>query len=571
MKKQILLYILAFYSGRAVAQSGSTNADFESSSAGQVTSSTQVQGWTITNGTHYGNSASNTCSLTSCCPGTPSLSSVITHSPGGAYIDPQIGVVYPISSVFGSGSPNFNAMGSNPSIGTMKGTTFFRLNDAGSGHYGIERISRSIQVTSTNYEIDIALMSVMYPGHVCCDAPMANIFINGNSCPQFNNYACQSGTPTGFYQVGSGLPPPSPSNFNPVFSKWKIFPIDLTQYVGQTVRVDIVASHCNQGGHFGYAYVDAYMDGPYILVNGQPVILPATGGTVYTCAPSVSISAPYFQRDDHVWTAPSGYTTTQLVVAGNIGDTFTLSMPNTGICTATTKTIYVASSQPALNIASSNPVPCPGEPVTLSASGLATYTWNTGDTTSAITISPKTTTVIYVNGTHQSGCPSQASITIYVGAAPPLFVSSSAPALCLGDSATLLAFGANSFTWSTGANAPSIIVSPVNTTPYFVTGSNGGCTTTSSLTQVVQNCTGIKDQFSPGEVKIYPNPAGDYLNVESDRPGALRLFNQLGSLVYKERIGPGINKIKLDQLRQGVYLAEITLAGETRIVKVVKE
>ena len=55
-----------------------------------------------------------------------------------------------------------------------------------------------------------------------------------------------------------------------------------------------------------------------------------------------------------------------------------------------------------------------------------------------------------------------------------------------GESTTLTASGANSYHWSTNANNESILVSPITTTTYTVTGTNlYGCTATASVTVTV--------------------------------------------------------------------------------------
>lgn len=56
---------------------------------------------------------------------------------------------------------------------------------------------------------------------------------------------------------------------------------------------------------------------------------------------------------------------------------------------------------------------------------------------------------------------------------------------CEGTSVTISVSGANNYTWSIGMSAAQIIVTPTTTTVYTVTGSNGSCTATLSLTHSV--------------------------------------------------------------------------------------
>jgi len=58
--------------------------------------------------------------------------------------------------------------------------------------------------------------------------------------------------------------------------------------------------------------------------------------------------------------------------------------------------------------------------------------------------------------------------------------------LCVGSSITLTVSGASSYSWQTNNSTDSAItVSPISTTTYIVTGSNGGCSKTDSITVTV--------------------------------------------------------------------------------------
>ena len=52
------------------------------------------------------------------------------------------------------------------------------------------------------------------------------------------------------------------AGFNPVneirFKNWTDAAIDLSDYIGQTVTLQFSTGDCGMGGHFGYAYIDAY-------------------------------------------------------------------------------------------------------------------------------------------------------------------------------------------------------------------------------------------------------------------------------------------------------------------------
>jgi hypothetical protein len=133
--------------------------------------------------------------------------------------------------------------------------------------------------------------------------------------------------------------------------------------------------------------------------------------------------------------------------------------------------ILVFQSCPAVNIAGPNSI-CNGAAITLTASGVNTYTWATNETTSSITYTPSTTTTYSVIGRYTSPtytCINTAVKTVTVNAAPVITVNSGS--ICAGQSFTLSASGANTFTYSGGQ-----VVNPTSTASYSVTGTSlNGC------------------------------------------------------------------------------------------------
>ncbi|PBQ32435.1 hypothetical protein CNR22_11855 [Sphingobacteriaceae bacterium] len=68
----------------------------------------------------------------------------------------------------------------------------------------------------------------------------------------------------------------------------------------------------------------------------------------------------------------------------------------------------------------------------------------------------------------------------------PLLTINSPTSICAGSSATLTVSGANSYTWNTGATTTSLLVSPLLTTSYSVTGSSvNGCSSSAGSTLAI--------------------------------------------------------------------------------------
>ena len=191
---------------------------------------------------------------------------------------------------------------------------------------------------------------------------------------------------------------------------------------------------------------------------------------------------------------------------------FSFSVQSNGACgmTSSTKTVSVLDFPTAdFSILSANPI-CVGTAVsftnmsvfpcsiggngsnvcncgaflcnpTSNQNGFASYVWDYGDTTALVLGYNPTHT--YTNSgsytiqlrasnlTVNAGCVSLKTLAVTVLSSPVLVATSGT--ICSGNSYISSAVGANTYTWSTGANTQSIVVSPTVNTSYTVTGSNG--------------------------------------------------------------------------------------------------
>lgn len=204
---------------------------------------------------------------------------------------------------------------------------------------------------------------------------------------------------------------------------------------------------------------------PDSICPGESTVLTAPlGATGYTWQP----------------TGPPSVNTRTLSVSP--GTTLTYTCYVGGVCgykQTLTKTVYV-KTVPTVEINSGNAISNCGTAATvLGGSGANTYTWNTGPTTTSITVSPTVTTTYSLTGKASNGCMSDAISTITVNPIPTFTISSSnTNTICSGQSTTLSVSGtATSYTWSPGGTiSNSITVSPSSTTVYNVTGKNAqGC------------------------------------------------------------------------------------------------
>jgi gliding motility-associated-like protein len=198
------------------------------------------------------------------------------------------------------------------------------------------------------------------------------------------------------------------------------------------------------------------------VCTGQTSTLTASGAITYT------------------WS--TGSNSTSIASTPAVATTYTVTGSNAAGCINTAVQTIGLFPVPAINISSSSASVCVGFSSTLTASGVNTYTWNTGSNNAGITVSPISTTVYTVNGTDLNGCAASNSITIGISVTPTLTAVASSTGMCNGSSSNLSVSGASSYVWNTGATTANVTVNPSTTTVYSVTGTNGaGCVSSATV------------------------------------------------------------------------------------------
>ncbi|MBA2613571.1 MAG: T9SS type A sorting domain-containing protein [Bacteroidetes bacterium] len=228
--------------------------------------------------------------------------------------------------------------------------------------------------------------------------------------------------------------------------------------------------------------------------------------------------------------------------------------------------IQSACAAPNVTLAASQTTICSGTPVTLTASGATTYTWNTTATTSSISVTPSVTTSYTVIGENTPGCPNTKTVSITVKPSPTLSVSAAPTlSLCPGMSTTLTAVSsAGNYTWAPGGQTTSAIsVTPAISTVYNVATTNSvGCVTNSNVTVFVVVCTGLaKNTVIDNNTFIYPNPNSGNVNVVIENSNGSYIFEVMdlsGRLVYRTTLNKSESAVNIKELANGMYTYKVT-------------
>ena len=219
------------------------------------------------------------------------------------------------------------------------------------------------------------------------------------------------------------------------------------------------------------------------VCSGSTVTLSSSGATTYTWLPGPLAGGT-------VVVTP--ITTTIYTVTGANGS-----------CTNTRTVSVTVNPNPTVTAVASPTSICSGASATLTGSGATSYTWMPGSlTTATVTVNPTITTTYTLTGSNGT-CSNTRTVTLTVSATPTITAISNPTAICSGVSATLTSSGATSYTWMPGSlPGATVTVSPASTTVYTVTGANGSCTTTNTISLTVNSSPTVTALASPTAICI---------------------------------------------------------------------
>jgi len=222
-----------------------------------------------------------------------------------------------------------------------------------------------------------------------------------------------------------------------------------------------------------------------VSVNALPIVTASISNTMICAGQSITVNGS--GASTYSWTngALDGVS-----FAPAISTTFALTGTNTAGCTSTNVTVVsvTVNALPSLTINATNSAICLGGSTKLSGSGAATYTWNTGISDNVV-FSPTSTASYTLSATDANNCENTAVATITVNNLPLLSVSGSPSISCEAESSTLTVSGAATYSWSSGENTASIVITPTATSIFTISATDvNSCTNTVVYTQSVMIC-----------------------------------------------------------------------------------
>ena len=250
---------------------------------------------------------------------------------------------------------------------------------------------------------------------------------------------------------------------------------------------------------------------------GSSTGLTASGASTYIWSPGTGLSSAGGASVTATPAATTSYTVTGTDIHGCV---------NRASVTVTINPLPIVSAGPGAAI-------CIGASTGLTASGATDYVWTpatglSGTTGSSLVATPTVTTTYSVTGTDINGCVSRSAVTIVVHTLP--IVSGTGGGICPGSATAIWASGTIAYTWApaSGLSATvgtTVIASPLSTTVYTITGTNGfGCVSNATVT-----------------VTVYPIPAVSAGSSVAICNGSSTALTATGALTYSWAPGFGLS------------------------------
>jgi hypothetical protein len=217
----------------------------------------------------------------------------------------------------------------------------------------------------------------------------------------------------------------------------------------------------------------------------------------------------------------------------------------------------VCNSSPAPSISGSNQI-CIGEPVILQSSAITGNIWNTGDTTSTITVSRPGSYYVRQRG---QNCISENSPIFNVNTPRSLNRPTLKVLRLNGGGITIfkvqiLNFDSTvTYQWSNGNTGSFVLVSSLEN--LSVRGNSNGCLSETSfpLTPLSSEIS-----FSDNLLELYPNPAKNLINVKFPSAVRYRILNTLGQTISEGLLNQENTQIDIQGFKSGYYIFQ-TIEG----------
>lgn len=342
---------------------------------------------------------------------------------------------------------------------------------------------------------------------------------------------------------------------------------DITYTV--TGKTGICASTATKSLTVGTTAANVQITGNAVICPNTRSKLTATGASTYTWAPASAVDNP---NNDIVYvtaTTPITLTVTGVLTGCTGTKTIVLTQASSPIVTYTTNKV-------------SNNI-CNNDTLKLNLKGAKTYSlapiYNLSSLNdSTFYLYPRNTTEYTITGTSALGCNGSNKVNVTVNPLPTISIAPQISTVTRGDSIKISASGNDAYTWTpttyivSGANNKSMTTKPDSNIVYTLTATSSfGCKSSSVAIVYVKNKPNNPTSIQIAnmeDIKWYPNPAKEYVTIETPIPVEMELYEIDGKTILKTNLQADKNNVSLQQISAGIYY--IGFKFEDKIIKIEK-
>lgn len=199
---------------------------------------------------------------------------------------------------------------------------------------------------------------------------------------------------------------------------------------------------------------------------------------------------------------------------------------------------------------------CIGQPVTLRSSATTGNIWNTGDTTSTITVSRPGS---YYVRQRSSDCISAYSLIFNVNSPGSLSRPNLRVLRINGGALTIYKVQIENYDstleyqWSNGNTGSFALVSSLEN--LSVQANRNGCLSEVSLPLSPLN---IEEISVLRSINLYPNPAKNEIMIEAEVGATFKVINSVGQVILTGKLTDIINPVNIEYLPSGCYVFQLT-------------
>jgi hypothetical protein len=282
----------------------------------------------------------------------------------------------------------------------------------------------------------------------------------------------------------------------------------------------------------------------------------ATNITVFQL-PTITISQGTICAGSSFTIVPSGASTYTYLFGGPVispSASNSYSLVGSSAVGCTSSAVCNVFVKPLPTITVNQGTICAGNTFTIIATGGQNISYSGGGPF----VNPVVTTSYVVSGMGINGCTAAAVCNVNVNPLPSISVIQTPPVMCKDQTGTISVVGVSTYTWNTGMNSSSLIVTGQNPLTFTISGTDvNGCSNQTTFIQSVSSCLGLVDneqlEFKGTVLRFYPVPARENVNISYRGEATLIICSPLGDILQRRKHTDN-TVINVDALDNGLYL-----------------